>query len=197
MINKIIFSNISIQSRLHSDGWWGKSEPIHISAIPSTKNGIAGKISNIIFENIEANSESGIIIYSENDSKIRNIIIKRLKVKIEEGRYSKKYGGNFDLRPTSLKGKSLFEHDIPALYVKGVEDLKIDNVIVKWGKQKSTFYTYGLEMENFENITISNYNISSASKNKADIKLINGKKFKFLNDLSPNQRTKILYPKTQ
>ena len=197
LINKIIFSNISIQSRLHSDGWWGKSEPIHISAIPSTKNGIAGKISNIIFENIEANSESGIIIYSENDSKISNIIIKRLKIKIEEGRYSKKYGGNFDLRPTSLKGKSLFEHDIPALYVKGVEDLKIDNVIVKWGKQKNTFYTHGLEMENFENITISNYNISSASKNIADIKLINGKKFKFLNDLSPNQRTKILYPKTQ
>ena len=78
-----------------------------------------------------------------------------------------------------------------------MEDLKIDNVIVKWGKQKSTFYTHGLEMENFENITISNYNISSASKNKADIKLINGKKFKFLNDLSPNQRTKIIYPKTQ
>ena len=196
-INKIIFSNISIQSRLHSDGWWGKSEPIHISAIQSTKNGIAGKISNIIFENIKANSESGIIIYSENDSKISNINIKRLKIKIEEGRYSKKYGGNFDLRPTSLKGKSLFEHDIPALYVKGVEDLKIDNVIVKWGKQNNTFYTHGLEMENFENITISNFNISAASKNKADIKLTNGEKFKFLNDRSPNQRTKIIYPKTQ
>ena len=92
MINKIIFSNISIQSRLHSDGWWGKSEPIHISAIPSTKNGITGKISNIIFENIKANSESGIIIYSEKDSKISNINIKRLKIKIEGGRYSKKYG---------------------------------------------------------------------------------------------------------
>ena len=52
-------------------------------------------------------------------------------------------------------------------------------------------------MENFENITISNFNISAASKNKADIKLTNGKKFKFLNDRSPNQRTKIIYPITQ
>ena len=101
------------------------------------------------------------------------------------------------MRPTSLKGKSLFEHDIPALYVKGVQDLKIDNVIVKWGKQNNNFYTHGLEMENFENITISNFNISAASKNKADIKLTNGEKFKFLNDRSPNQRTKIIYPKTQ
>ena len=92
---------------------------------------------------------------------------------------TQKIWGNFDLRPTSLKGKSLFEHDIPALYVKGVQDLKIDNVIVKWGKQNNTFYTHGLEMENFENITISNFNISAASKNKADIKLTNGKNLSF------------------
>ena len=43
----------------------------------------------------------------------------------------------------------------------------------------------------------NNFNISAASKNKADIKLTNGEKFKFLNDRSPNQRTKIIYPKTQ
>ena len=95
------------------------------------------------------------------------------------------------MRPTSLKSKSLFEHDI-ALHVKGVQDLKIDNVIVKWGKQNNTFYTHGLEMENFENITISNFNISAASKNKADIKLTNGKKFKFLNDRSPKENKNYL-----
>ena len=100
------------------------------------------------------------------------------------------------MRPTALKGKGLFEHDIPALYVKGVEDLKIDNISVKWGKQTNTYYTHGLEMENFENLIISNFNIRAASKDKADIKLTNGKKSKFINDLSPNQKTKIQYPKT-
>ena len=195
LIKKVIFSNIKIESRLHSDGWWGKSEPIHISAIPSKKNVSAGKINNIIFKNIKANSESGVIIFSEGESKISNIYFKGLQIKLEEGKYSKKYGGNFDLRPTELVSKSIFEHDIPGLYAKGVNGLKIENINVKWGKQKSNFYTYGLELENFENLIIKNFNISAAFEEKADIKLTNGKKFKIFNDISPNKKTKILYPK--
>ena len=68
---------------LHSDGWWGKGEPIHISAIKSTKKGNPGMISDITFNNINANSESGVVIYGENINSIKNIKMNNLRVKAD------------------------------------------------------------------------------------------------------------------
>ena len=46
------------------------------------------------------------------------------------------------------------------------------------GKTKQQFL-YTWSRNEIENITISNFNISAASKNKADIKLTNGKNLSF------------------
>ena len=85
-ISDIYFSNIMIDTRLHSDGWWGRSEPIHISAIPSSKKGNPGNIKNIVFKNINAKSESGILIFGHEEGKIENINIDGLILKMLEGK---------------------------------------------------------------------------------------------------------------
>ena len=108
-ISDVTFTNIIMETRLHSDGWWGKSEPIHISAIPSSKNGNSGIINNITFNNIKANSESGIVIYGEGNNVIKRIKMTGISVKINSGVYSRKYGGNFDLRPSFSVKKGLFK----------------------------------------------------------------------------------------
>ena len=116
----------------------------------------------------------------------------------------------------SQNDSDIFEKNVATLkndFIKGYEEGDYDKVVsifadsIQWyGPGVNSEMLKGIDilkenvafwMENFENITISNFNISAASKNKADIKLTNGEKFKFLNDRSPNQRTKIIYPKTQ
>ena len=195
-IKNVIFSNIIINTRLHSDGWWGRSEPIHISAIPSSKKGNPGNIKNIVFKNINAKSESGILIFGHEEGKIENINIDGLILKMLEGKYTSKYGGNFDLRPAYSTSKSIFKNDIPALYAKGVNGLRINDIILGWENPKSNFFTNGIEIENFENILITNYNVSAAFEKKSlyDIKLSKGENYKLVNDLSLSHKTKILYP---
>ena len=195
-ISDIYFSNIMIDTRLHSDGWWGRSEPIHISAIPSSKKGNPGNIKNIVFKNINAKSESGILIFGHEEGKIENIKIDGLTLKMLEGKYTSKYGGNFDLRPAYSTSKSIFKNDIPALYAKGVNGLRINDIILGWQNPKSNFFTNGIEIENFENILITNYNVSAAFEKKSlyDIKLSKGENYKLVNDLSLSHKTKILYP---
>ena len=195
-ISDIYFSNILIDTRLHSDGWWGRSEPIHISAIPSSKNGNSGNIKNIVFKNINAKSESGILIFGHDEGKIENIKIDGLTLKVLEGKYTSKYGGNFDLRPAYSTNKSIFKNDIPAFYAKGLNGLRINDITLSWKDAKSNFYTNGIEIENFKNILITNYNVSAAFKKKSlyDIKLSKGENYKLINDLSISKQTKILYP---
>ena len=185
-----------INTRLHSDGWWGRSEPIHISAIPSSKNGNSGNIKNVVFKNINAKSESGILIYGYEEGKIENIKIDGLTLKILEGKYTSKYGGNFDLRPAFSSNKSIFKNDIPAFYAKGLNGLRINDITLSWEDAKSNFFTNGIEIVNFKNILITNYNVSAAFKKKSlyDIKLSKGKNYKLINDLSLGKQTKILYP---
>ena len=71
LIENIVFKNIKINTRIHSGGWWGRGEPIHISSIKNTNDGIAGSIRNIYFSNITANSGSGILIYAEKNDLIK------------------------------------------------------------------------------------------------------------------------------
>ena len=74
--------------------------------------------------------------------------------------------------------------------------LRINDITLGWENPKSNFFTNGIEIENFENILITNYNVSAAFEKKSlyDIKLSKGENYKLVNDLSLSHKTKILYP---
>lgn len=67
----IYFKEISIKnhqvSPLH---WWGRGEPIYISNIKRNENSVLGIIDNIMFRDIDADSENGILIYGEGIKRI-------------------------------------------------------------------------------------------------------------------------------
>ena len=69
--------------------------------------------------------------------------------------------------------------------------LRINDIILGWENPKSNF-TNGIEIENFENILITNYNVSAAFEKKSlyDIKLSKGENYKLVNDLSLSQKPK-------
>ncbi len=98
-IENVLFSNIIINTHIFSGHWWGKGEPIHISALRDAPNGIAGTIKNIRFYNITATAETGVVIQGSTSSYIENVYFDGLDLKINNGKYVTDYGGNFDLRP--------------------------------------------------------------------------------------------------
>ena len=61
-IEHVLFNNITMQARIHSGHWWGKGEPIHISTLKDRKDAKAGTIKDILFSNISAVAETGIVI---------------------------------------------------------------------------------------------------------------------------------------
>ncbi len=106
-------------------GWWGKGEPLFISNTPrykdSPKN--TGVIRNVIFKDIEMNSEAGIFMRADEDCPIENIRLENVTVNM------KKIGsldsGIFDEQP-SVRNK--YEHEVPGLYANGINSLEIKNL---------------------------------------------------------------------
>jgi len=174
-IENILFSNITIQNRLHSGHWWGNGEPIHVSAIKQDPEIPAGPVKNIRFRNIIAESESGIVIYGTIESQVKNVLLENVSIHLKGGKNSAAYGGNFDLRPVYTKDLGIFKHDIPALYSQYTDGLKILDFNVSWAEDLPGFMSHAIYCTEFSNLTIDRFFGTSARPDLAVIELINGK----------------------
>ncbi|MBN1894557.1 right-handed parallel beta-helix repeat-containing protein, partial [bacterium] len=114
-IENILFSNITIETRLHSGHWWGKGEPLHVSAVPQNEKIPCGEIRNIRFVNILARSETGVVVWGHSEGAIRDILFENVRLGIKDGPLSASYSGNIDLRPAYPVQLGVFKHDIPGL----------------------------------------------------------------------------------
>ena len=63
------------------------------------------------------------------------------------GLLTKDWGGNFDLRPSAAPPEQLFQHDIPAVFVRHATGLRVRDLDVTWGTNLPEFYTSALELE--------------------------------------------------
>lgn len=172
-IENIYFDNIIITCRLHKGHWWGKGEPIHVSSIPRIENDTTGIIRNVHFSNITAESETGIVIWGDQEDDIQDLVLKNIRLLVKESPIANIYGGNFDLRPTNSPATSIFEHDIPAIFVRNVNGLSLRDVKVNWSGNFLPFYTYALECENVKGLALDRFSGKSAQSSLPPYQLKN------------------------
>ena len=156
-IEDLIFSNITIETRLHNGQWWGNGEPIHLSAISRFEGEPAGKIRRVKFNNIIATSEHGILLYGDEPHTLESVSFNNVDLKIVRGRETLDYGGNFDLRPAADIKKQLFEHDIPGLFALNVDRLDILDFGLVWGDNLPAFFSHGIECHTVSDLSIRNF----------------------------------------
>ena len=67
-------------------------------------------------------------------------------------------GGNIDLRGCLDEKQQLFQHDIPAFYAQKINGLTIEDLKLKWTSTRMPYFTNGIEVHNFSNLRINNFN---------------------------------------
>jgi polygalacturonase len=158
-IENVIFSNIIIETRLFKGKWWGKAEPIHLSAVRAEwSKGPMGRIKNISFTNVILDGEAGIVVAGCKDSVIEDVTFDRISQKLTDGPLVRSFGGNFDYRPAVDESLKVFKHDIPALYADHVKNLTIRHFDVDRDLSLPDFVRKGLEIENFDGLTVDGFN---------------------------------------
>ncbi len=157
-IENVHFDNVIVHTRLHT-GWWGNGEPVHISEIPLGElHGITsegkkyGEIKNIRFTNFTITGESGIILYGYHPNSIRNIDFEDVSFLLKNSGLNEDFGGNFDLRPAFTDSLALFKHDIPAIFVKHLNGLKINNLSFKSENDLPEYYNQKIQITESQNV---------------------------------------------
>ncbi|MGA2172942.1 MAG: glycosyl hydrolase family 28 protein [Sedimentisphaerales bacterium] len=157
-VENVLFSDITIQTRLHTGHWWGHAEPIQVSAVPNDRSiKKLGQIKNVLFSNIIAESQSGIVVWGCKDSVIKNLAFDNVRVKITKGPLTTSYGGNFDLRTSGDFAAALFKHDIPSLYCKNVAGLKISRFETEWDDGLPDFFNHSIWCQTVSDVEIDGF----------------------------------------
>lgn len=156
-VENILFNNITIETRLHKGHWWGNAEPIHVSVAPHTAETNVGQLRNVKFSNIVAHAEHGIVLHGYEDRNVQDVTLDNIRLYITNSPINDTYGGNFDLRPTSRLDIALYKHDIPALYCKYTDGVRISNLTVTWADGLPEFFSHGIQADNFRDLVIDGF----------------------------------------
>lgn len=134
-IENIQFSNMIIETQLFSDEleqtrkrkWWGKGEPIFVSVDRRNEEVYPGKIRNIRFDHIMADSENSVYLEGTEDSPVENISIRGLKMVMRDK--SGYPGGVFDSNPSQRR---VYKHFTPAIFCRNAKRIDLDGVDIDW-----------------------------------------------------------------
>ena len=140
-VTDVVFSNITLDSHLFSDVWWGKAEPIYVTSYPRANGnhkdanwrfpkgqveGRCGEVSRITFNNIVATSENGCFVGGDTRDKVNNIYFNNVRLHLKK--QTDYPGGVYDKRP--CRGEGFVKSDVYGVYVEKASNVQMHHLEV-------------------------------------------------------------------
>ncbi len=172
-VGDVLFSNMIIESHLFSDVWWGKAEPIYITAYRRAKGnnkdanwrfakgqteGKVGQVKNIRFSNIQCSSENGVYVSGESVDKVSDIYFDNVDVFINKT--TSIQGGVYDRRPSEMEG--MVKGRTSGFYFDKVTGITVRNSSVQWGTNRPDYFAHAIETHNVKSFAIAQFTGQSA-----------------------------------
>jgi polygalacturonase len=162
-LENIAFSDMHIETHLHTGDWWGNGEPIHISAVRGKENVKMGVIKDIAFNNISCTGENGMLIYGSDESVIQDVRFNNVSFQLQNSKLNDVAGGNIDMRGALYPKDQLFASNIPGLLAHYVDGLSINNFRLTWDSTiTQPYFTSGISVDHFNNLSIFNFKGTTA-----------------------------------
>ncbi|MDR1061461.1 MAG: hypothetical protein LBL83_09715 [Clostridiales bacterium] len=182
VIENVLFSNITVETRHFDPDWWGAGEPIYVVSIPWTPEDTVGPVRNIRFSHIMCRSEGGALIYGDAGSVVDNVVLDDVWINMEK--FTDEPGGRMDLRPAegsrSPLEAEIFESEIAAFRVHNAQNVTLRNCGVSWAGdggggggngncgggagnggasagKRPRWYGYALDADQAENLRVENF----------------------------------------
>jgi hypothetical protein len=151
-IERVLFSNLVIETKIFDSMWWGRGEPIQVLAMPWTKQSRLGVIRDIRFSNLICRSENGAVVHADEPGHIENISFDHVSILLDKT--SAFAGGQQDFRPNETQPMPIMgTSGFPLRHAAGVS---IRDCSVRWGSHRTDYYQYALDAEGCPELTVGN-----------------------------------------
>lgn len=153
LVEDLIFTDMTIETRMRTMMWWGSGEPIFVSAAPRVTGAPVGTFRGIQFANMQCRSESGVYLRGTREVPLRDISLRGVDLLIEKTTTIP--GGFYDVRPDDTPGASGLDRRATAgVFAEDVSGLTISDVRVEWGANRPDYYGAALEMHECSGVVI-------------------------------------------
>ena len=133
----ILFSNMIVETRLFDGRWWGRGEPIYVSATPWHQGvGQVGGVRDVRFTNVLARSENGAYISADEPGLISGVVLDGVRIELDS--WSGRRGGSYDRRPCDGK-EGIYPEPTDGFHVDTASDVTIRDCEVRWASEQDWF----------------------------------------------------------
>ena len=82
-VENVLFSNLTIQTRMYDERWWGRGEPIYVNCTARDRAMGVGPIRHLRFRDILARSENGGVIHAEDEGDVQDVVLDNVQVEVD------------------------------------------------------------------------------------------------------------------
>ena len=167
-IENVIFANMTIETEVQSNKWWGAGEPVHISHLPRNVATQLGHVRHIRFHHLLCRGETGIYLRGSESHPLEDIEFN--DVRLEVGKAGGERGGFYDDRPNGTLPNGAFlgiyTNAIAGIHCDYTRDLTLRDVQVAWGEAAQDYYGAALESHHGEGLKLDQFTGQSARPGK-------------------------------
>lgn len=153
-VEDMIFSNMTIETRMRPMMWWGSGEAVALSSVPRVHGDPAGLVRGIQFTHLLCRSESGIYLRGSEGAPLRDIQLSDIGLEISKS--TPIPGGFYDMRPGDSFGTSgLDRRDTAGVFAAQVDGLALEGVHVRWGAQRPSYYGAAVQLAHCREVSLT------------------------------------------
>jgi polygalacturonase len=123
-VEDVLINNVVLDTRMFAGAWWGKGEPLIISAANST-----GRIHGVTVSHLRGQADNSILVVGQ-DKNVSDIIIDDVELGIGKSANAALYGGELDLAPAPARPSRMAQDWIPWIYAESVAGLELRHTAV-------------------------------------------------------------------
>lgn len=150
--DNILFSNMVVETRIFSDRWWGRGEPIYVSAVPW--HDVVGRIRNVRFVNILARSENSAYISGDQPGLIDGVLLENVRIELDK--WSTQPGGYYDRRPASHR-QAIYRHETAGFHIDTASNVVLRNCEVAWGSNIPDYFGSAVDAVDAPGLVIAGF----------------------------------------
>lgn len=167
-IENVLFANITIETQLQTNKWWGAGEPIHITHLPRSGGTPLGHVRHIRFTNILCTGENGVYFRGCAQQPLEDIVMDNVRVEVDKT--TDVPGGFYDDRPMGMLPGGIFlgiyTNSIAGIRCDFTHGLTVRDTQVVWGSHLEDYYGAALESHHAEGLKLENFTGQSAQPGK-------------------------------
>ena len=162
-LEDVIFADMVVQTRLFHSSWWGKAEPIYVTAIPRVPGRPLGRVRHVRFSNILCRAENGAYIAGSPESPIEDLVLDGVRIQVDK--WTKWPGGWYDRRPCSIPPDGtppeaepgLVRHATAGVYAEYAKGLVLRNTEIAWGPNVQADWGHALEAHHVADLRLEGF----------------------------------------